>query len=104
VSRLTLLAPLLLSVTPPTNLTTSSDAMPPERFRGDAAAFVIFTNPAEVEKLCGPASSPEKRVVGCHSGGVIVLPNPCLTEGERYARLACHELGHRNLWSGLHED
>lgn len=79
--------------------------MPPERFQGDGAAVVFFTS--DVESLCGV--KPPYRILACHrrinGTSYIVLPNPCPygAAGDDYAVLACHELAHRNFWSGMHE-
>lgn len=66
---------------------------------------MFFTN--DVESLCGV--NPPYRILACHKriGGTsyIVLPNPCPhgAAGEYFARLACHEAGHAQGWTGLHE-
>ena len=87
---------------------TINSGMPPERFRGNSAAIVIFTDRAGITALCGPAP-PGYVIMGCrreatNGAPVLVMPNPCiLGESEFYAKLTCHELGHRNGWSGEHE-
>lgn len=80
--------------------------MPPERFQGDGAAVVVFLS--DVEQLCGPAEPGFKKLACAFKGKdgvpVLVLPSPCpLGEVESFARLTCHELGHRNGWGGNHE-
>lgn len=80
--------------------------MPPERYQGEGAAVVMFAD--NVEAYC-PASIPDGYVLlGCafeyEGAPVLVLPNPCpLGDAEMFARIACHELGHRNGWTGRHE-
>ena len=80
--------------------------LPPPKYMGENAAVVIFAN--DVTEHCGPA--PEGMVkLGC-SGKlkdgtpVIVVPNPNAQafDGEFYARIVAHELGHRNGWPGTH--
>jgi hypothetical protein len=61
-------------------------------------AFV--SNPSEA---CGRLHGiePQYGVVACVDdigGKKVILPNPCLIKNERYARIACHELGHTNGW------
>jgi hypothetical protein len=87
--------------------TVNSD-MPPIRFQGNNISVVHFTDQDGIHKYCG---KPEKgyTMVACRrqtNEGVSVLfmPNPCPTGGlEWYAKIACHELGHVNGWSGNHE-
>ena len=82
-----------------------SDAMPPERFRGNASASVIFRSPGEVDRRCAPkVRMCGARYLACSRGRYMVLPNPCDPSfaGEAFARLACHELGHVNFWPATH--
>ena len=74
---------------------------PPQRFQGDASAVVVFTTEGHVQSRC-PVARPAV-AVGCTSGGVIYVPNPCRWR-DPYAVLLCHEIGHISGWSGLHED
>lgn len=88
---------------------TMNDGLPPERFRGNNAAIVIFADRAGIDQMCGVAA-PGYRIVACkfdlqNGAPVIVMPNPCpLGSTENYARVMCHELGHVNGWTGEHED
>lgn len=51
----------------------------------------------------GAVSAEGAQIVGCHHGGVIVLPNPCTWPNRSdFADIACHELGHANLWPANH--
>ena len=86
------------------NSTTTSDAWPPTRFQGDTGAKVMFVAPGLIGSLCGEA--PAGFVIeACTEGVMMVLPNPCLFEHtDEYAKLVCHELGHRNLWPSTHGD
>lgn len=78
--------------------------LPPAEFQSDNAQVVVFTS--TVTRFCGEA--PEGiRIIACsrtvNKTPVLFLPNPCLAgQTEYYARIACHELGHRNGWSGNH--
>ena len=86
------------------NSTTTSDAWPPVRFQGDNAARVLFVAPGLIDSLCGepPAGF---AVEACEKDGVIVLPNPCLSDhSDEFARLTCHEIGHIAGWPGTHGD
>lgn len=80
--------------------------MPPERFQGDGVAVVIFTS--DVAAFCGQ-SEPGTRRVACATKSedgvpIMVLPNPCpIGDVEVFARLACHEGGHAQGWTGNHE-
>jgi hypothetical protein len=74
--------------------------LPPNEYRGDKTAIIQF---GPVITLCGHLAGEGEIVLACASekGQVMVVPNPCLAEGD-YARLLCHELGHLNGWSGGH--
>lgn len=79
--------------------------MPPQRLQGDNIQVVIYVE--DVTALCGGAP-PGYRIHACHfvqdGTPFIVLPNPCQWGDIEYtARLACHELGHRNGWGHNHE-
>jgi hypothetical protein len=83
---------------------TSSDAMPPLRFRRADAITTIRLAPQPVlEELCG--RPPKGRRVGCASSDRIVMQDPCTygERGEYFARILCHELAHQVGWSGRHE-
>jgi hypothetical protein len=76
---------------------------PPDEYKGDNAAVVIFTDVAGVQSICHDAAEPGKAIVGC-SGikdgtPIIVLPNPCgMRPEDFYAGISCHELAHVNGW------
>jgi hypothetical protein len=76
---------------------------PPDEYKGDNAAVVIFTDVAGVQSICHDAAEPGKAIVGC-SGikdgtPIIVLPNPCgMRPEDFYAGITCHELAHVNGW------
>lgn len=90
---------------------TSSEAMPPARYRGPAVVTLqIVSTQAELDYICGKA--PEgKRRIGCAKGSglleprTVTLGEPCPhgAKGEVYGRWLCHELGHVKGWSGQHE-
>ena len=92
----------------PVQAGTISSDMPPARFQGNAGVVVYFTDREGLNKYCGVAQ-PGYVIAACHrkheSGvSVLFMPNPCLGGGlEFYSKLACHELGHANGWSGDHE-
>ena len=94
-------APLVLSNTTPDPMINSG--YPPERFMGDAAAIVVFTN--DVPSICGQAP-PGFVIRACASEKqrTIVMPNPCHPQfdGEEFAKIMCHELGHINGWPREH--
>ena len=77
---------------------------PPARFTGGNIARVIFTS--NVEALCG--SQPGYKIYACTAKypgeiPIVVLPNPNQFEGEWFAHIVGHELGHVNGWTGEHE-
>lgn len=100
-----LLAALAVLVSASAVAGTIDSGWPPERLQHDGIIWgkTYFTN--NIEAHCGKA--PEGwRFVGCVIGkDTLVLLNPCSPEfrREKYARIACHELGHINGWSGEHE-
>jgi hypothetical protein len=86
------------------NSTMNSDAWPPLRFRGEMVGIVAFVDPAAIDGICGKAPAPWK-TEACTDATMIVLPNPCsYPTTDDYARLACHEKGHRLGWPGSHGD
>mgnify|MGYP000220990895 CR=1 FL=1 len=95
--------PALVSATP--NYGTVNSDMPPERFRGDSASVVVFTDRQGIEENCGKAQ-PGFVIIACHRQtmkgvNVIFMPNPCLLgDSEFYAKIQCHENAHGNGWSG----
>lgn len=97
-------APMLSSATPLAHGPIYA-GMPPESYwMADTAALTFYVN--DVAGAC-EITAPEGFVLmGCtrHFDGVavIVLPNPCLFEGEVYARIACHERAHALSWPGNH--
>jgi lysozyme len=90
---------------PPSAVTSISDAMPPERFRGPATASAFFVPPAEVAGRCNLTAPPGYRIFACANGrdgaGVMVLtdPTPYALEGEFYARIVAHEIAHLHGWN-----
>jgi hypothetical protein len=85
-----------------------NNGMPPERFRGDVATVVIFTDRAGIGRLCGIAQPPYT-IIACagriDGTPVIVMPNPCpLGDSEIYAKVMCHEMAHINGWPATHGD
>ena len=75
--------------------------LPPAHYQGDAVTAVNFTS--DPNRACVRMGAP-RRSMACYGRGVMVLPNPCLPvyRGERFAEIACHELGHRNSWPADH--
>jgi hypothetical protein len=83
--------------------TVNYDGWPPRRYTSDNTALVHFVAPDKIDGACGVKHDPVNPEEACQEGAVIVLPNPCtFPERETFARLACHELGHRNGWPGNH--
>ena len=85
------------------------DGYPPPEFRNDVVATrVIFTTDVagECRKL-GLAPVADTVVNSCEkisldgSTREMVLLNPCLSSG-KYAKDACHGIGHLNFWSYDH--
>lgn len=79
--------------------------MPPLRLQGDGIGVVAYVS--DLAPYCGKAP-PGYTIYGCHRQidgvGVSFLLNPCtFGDFEFWARIACHEAGHRNGWSGNHE-
>lgn len=93
----------------PIALGTVNSGMPPERFRGNAASVVVFTDRAGIEAICGK-SEPPNIMLACRRAfpngtPLVVMPNPCLLgESEFFAKIMCHEMGHVNGWTGNHEE
>jgi hypothetical protein len=88
--------------------TVNSD-LPPVRFQGNNLSIVVFTDQDGIHENCG---KPEKGfvMIACRrqlqdsGANVLFMPNPCPMGGrEFYAKIACHELGHVNGWTGDHE-
>ena len=84
---------------------TVSSAAPPVQYQGEASAYVHFVR--NVPATC-PFKAPEGYTVkGWHQRlngqSIIILPHPCAYPAEEFARIACHEIGHVNGWSGMHE-
>lgn len=83
------------------------DGMPPVKYQGDVIIPVLAYagNPADREVLCDANVPSGMVLLGCVlPNGATVLPNPCAPEfaGEKFAIIACHELGHSNGWPGTH--
>jgi hypothetical protein len=103
-----LCAAALLAVASPVASGKVNSGMPPERFRGNGAAIVLFTDRAGIDAYCGVAEPPNI-ILACrreltNGASVLIMPNPCiLGESEFYAKLMCHEKGHALGWSGDHE-
>lgn len=78
------------------------DGWPPMRFRKDNHATVFYVAPKDIQLACN-VKLPELEACTKLLYNTVVLPNPCtFPDEERFARLACHELGHLNGWPGEH--
>jgi len=90
------------------NSTLYTDVLPPDRFKGDVRATVIFVQPELLQARCAPYLPPvpaEYVIEACVVDGVMILPNPCaLRTISLFDQLACHEIGHLNGWPGTHGD
>lgn len=97
-----------LALATPASSAVANNGMPPERFRGNVASIVIFTDRAGIDEMCGVA--PVGQIIACarrlrDGTPIIVMPNPCVIgDKELYARIMCHENGHINGWGPDHED
>jgi hypothetical protein len=86
------------------------EIIPPDRFQRDSAALTIYASQEVIAHYCGPLGTPGAPAVACSgktNEGVPILfaPNPCLlAEGDLYAAILCHELGHLNGWPKEHGD
>jgi hypothetical protein len=89
----------LLSIAATTSMI--DDGLPPQRYMGDVVATTRFVS--DIHPYCGkdPAHA---RLLACQQDGTLTLPNPCngQFQGEVFARLTCHEMGHANGWPGNH--
>ena len=84
-----------------------TDARPPARYQASATVTLQVTDQAGIDRICHPlfGKPPEgMRTDACAIGERLVLPNPCTFPAtDRYAAILCHELGHANGWSAMHE-
>lgn len=90
------------------NSTLYSDATPPLRFQGSAAAVVVMVNPSDIASFCGSTGDKRYVIVACskivNGTPIIAIPNPCIWDGERFGHLLCHEKGHVLGWPATHGD
>lgn len=88
----------------PYQMTSESVGWPPQRFRGDRTATVVFIDQAGVDAACGKARSGKIKIACAHLlEDRITMPNPCtFPADDDYARIACHELSHLSGWPGYH--
>ena len=82
-AKLTQVAVLLLS-----GCVTPNVPIAPSRFQHLGKSRVLFTIDTAGECMIGNA-------VACTMGSAIILPDPCEYPQEYYARIVCHENGHR---------
>lgn len=95
------------AATEPPNSTPFSDGIPPVRYQKENGSIVLFLD--DISTVCGKSGDPKMILIACQfekdKAPILVLPNPCKFAGiDWYARIACHELGHRNGWPRLHGD
>lgn len=93
----------------PANSTYLSTDLPPDHYKnGDVTLEVEFVSPEEANRLCAsqPSGKPVCGLVffACVHGDKLIAPNPCLTHGEKFADLMCHEAAHRRGWPATHGD
>lgn len=93
----------------PAHSTYLNADMPPARFQtGEVKITVEFVSSAEANRRCAaqPSGLPVcgRIFYGCVQGNTMILPNPCETHGEQYAKILCHETGHRRGWPATHGD
>lgn len=93
-------SPRTVSVQPPAPaIALYSNAVPPARFRKDASFSITIMPAAAIGRACGDAAFIACSEIG---GQHVIISNPCLFQGEEYARQLCHELGHVNGWPRMH--
>lgn len=93
----------------PPNSTYLTTAAPPARYQiGNVKMQVEFVSPEEANRRCAaqPSGLPvcQRVFYACVQGGTMIMPNPCVSHGEHYADLLCHETGHRRGWPATHGD
>ena len=102
-----LLAALAALAEPSSEPARFSDARPPARFQGPATVTLQVTDQAGIDRVCHPLFGKPPagmKTDACQFEDRVVLPDPCtFPESDRYAAILCHELGHANGWSSLHE-
>lgn len=101
-----LLAVALLGAAPPLapHSTLYSDGLPPERFQGETTVVITFVPSVNTRDTCGIAGK-GYAFLGCtRRDDVILMPNPCQFPRDDYARILCHEKGHRLGWPATHGD
>jgi hypothetical protein len=120
VRALLLLAPLLVSATPPAqhcpkpiavpqavatanpSSTLYTDVEPPARFAHvPRKQLRISFGKEAIDAMCG---RPPCGMIfeGCTDGEVMALPDPFTTDPQTFARIVRHELGHVAGWPGTH--
>ena len=91
----------------PPKPTPFSNGRPPARSQANATVTLQLADQAGIDAICHAAFGKppaNMKTDGCQLGDRIVLPNPCeFAETDRYAAMLCHELGHANGWTSLHE-
>ncbi len=78
---------------------------PPERFQIATSVAITFDTEAKISAKCaGLVAEQFGSSVACADvgAGIITMPNPCIFNGDFYAGLLCHELGHHNKWPANH--
>ena len=97
--------PILLAV-PLLLAGTNNDDWPPQRFRKEVVATVVFVHPSKIDRFCGsaPPGFTKLACAGKVDGeNVIIMPHPCVAEPSEYTKLQCHEIAHLHGWSADHE-
>jgi hypothetical protein len=86
------------------NSTYTSDAEPPERYRGMPKGFLqVYLGQANIDAICGQPPC-NKHFEGCVRGSKIALLDPFTTKDADWMRVFRHELGHMNGWPETHGD
>lgn len=82
------------------------DGWPPERYMVETRLTITLASLDRVQALCsrdGKTKLPKGwEYFGCHRGGAIVTFMPSKGDGEHFARIVAHELGHRRGWKVEH--
>lgn len=74
-------------------------AIPPKQFRYSRQVDVAFVEDPSTYPGCEPAPGFVSRGCFISERQLIIMPNPCNYPKDYYARVLCHELGHRNGWT-----
>jgi hypothetical protein len=79
--------------------------VPPPKYRGNAVVTVYFEDPNQIQTEMTHNVACKGTFFAYQVNKEMHMPNPCTyPKTDAYARLLCHELGHRNGWPAWHGD